>query len=61
MNPKLVRAYRKLVPLLMAGALLQSPSCSLDTAALASGLVTSVANSFITNLVFGLFNVGTGF
>lgn len=61
MYQKFVRACRKSAPVVAAGVLLQAGSCAIDPATLASDLVTSVANSFITNLVFGLFNVGTGF
>ena len=61
MDRKLVRAYRKFMPVLAAGVLLQTGGCAFDFPTLVSGLATSVANSFITSLVYGLFNVGTGF
>ncbi|GEM_PF-1559748 len=61
MSRKLVRSYRRVLPVLAAGVLLQTGGCAFDLSTLVSGLTTSVANSFITNLVYGLFNVGTGF
>ena len=61
MGRKLIRFARHVMPVLAAGTLLQSSGCSLDVSSLAAGLTTSIANSFITNLIFGLFNVGTGF
>ena len=48
---------RKLAPVLAAGMLLQAGGCEFNTSELAAGLVTSIANSVLTNLVFGVFNL----
>lgn len=48
---------RRLAPLLGAGVLLQATGCEFNGSAIASGVLTSIANSFITSIVFGLFNI----
>ena len=47
----------RISPLLGAGILLQTGACTLDTNAIVTGLATSVANSLISSIVFGAFNV----
>ena len=56
-NP-MTKVMRKISPWLAAGVLLQAGSCSVDTTTLATGLVQSLANALISDLIFGLFNVG---
>lgn len=48
---------RRVSPLLGAGILLQTGACTLDTNAIVTGLATSIANSLISSIVFGAFNV----
>jgi len=48
---------RRTAPPLGAGMLLQTGGCPIDTTTLAAGLLTSIANSLISNIVFGAFNV----
>lgn len=57
MSRELQRLGRRILPFLGAGILLQTGGCAVDFSTLAAGLATSVANSFVSNLVFGLFNV----
>ncbi len=52
---------RKLSPLLGAGLLLQAGSCAIDPAAVTQGLLSSILNQLIAGVVFGLFNIPTGF
>lgn len=54
---RLHRLARRTAPLLGAGMLLQTGGCTVDTTAIFSGLVTSIANSLISSIVFGAFNV----
>ncbi len=49
---------RRTAPLLGAATLLQAGGCSTDLNNLAAGLVTSIANSLLSSLVLGVFNVG---
>jgi hypothetical protein len=48
---------RRTFPLLSAGVLVQTGGCAIDTDTIINGLVTSIANSLISSLVFGAFNV----
>lgn len=48
---------RKASPLFGAGILLQTGGCLIDQNAIISGLVTQIANSLISSIVFGAFNV----
>ncbi len=48
---------RKMAPALSAGFLLQANGCTIDTNAIAEGVVTAVVNNLISNIVFGIFNV----
>ena len=58
MSQRINRMFRRFAPVLGAGMLLQAGGCNLDINTLAAGLVTSIANNLITNLVFGAFNLG---
>jgi hypothetical protein len=51
------RAY----PWLSAGVLLQTGGCNFNFNELLAGLTTSIVNALITDIVFGVFNVGAGF
>jgi len=57
MTMRMNRVLRRVAPLLSAGVLLQAGGCAFDTNTLVLGLLTSIAQSIITDLVFGLFNV----
>ena len=59
MSQRINRMFRKIAPVLGAGMLLQTGGCNLDINTLTAGLVTSIVNNLITNLVFGSFNLGT--
>ena len=48
---------RKTAPILTAGFLLQAGGCSFDPNSIAQGLLTAIANSLVSNLVFGIFNI----
>jgi len=48
---------RKAGALLAAGYLLQASGCAVDTTTLVGGLVTAIANSLISDVVYGLFNI----
>jgi len=48
---------RRIVPVLGMGMLMQGGGCALDTNALTAGLATYIANSLISSLVFGSFNL----
>jgi len=54
------RFVRRVAPMLAAGCLFQASGCALDGGQLAQGLLTTILNSLISSLVFGLFNVPTG-
>ena len=58
----MTNAYRcftkRLAPILAAGMLLQASSCALDTAALTTGLVNTIASNIISSLEFGTLGVG---
>jgi len=54
------RFLRRLSVFCSAGILLQAGACNVDTNELAAGLLTSIVNTFITSVVFGAFNLGTG-
>ncbi len=55
---------RKAAPVLGAGLLLQAGGCTIDTSGITAGLLTTIANSLISSVVYGVFNVpmsGYGF
>ena len=54
---RLYSLTRRVSPLLGAGILLQTGGCVIDTNAIFSGLLTSIANNLISSFVFGAFNV----
>ncbi len=54
---KVRSGFRKVAPLLSAGVLFQAAGCNFDSATLVNGLVSSVLNSIVTDLVFGVFNL----
>ncbi len=54
----LQRLARKSYPFLAAGMLLQAGSCTIDPNTLAAGLSQSIVNTFVADLIFGIFNVG---
>lgn len=58
MTDLITRNLRRCYPWLAAGTLLQVGGCMIDTNALAAGLVQSIVNTFIADLIFGVFNVG---
>ena len=51
--------YRKVVPLLAGGMLLQAGGCGLDTNTLVSGWLTTIATDIISGFVFRNFNLMT--
>ena len=48
---------RRMVPVVSAGYLFQTPGCAVDTNAPFASLATSIANQFISSIVFGAFNL----
>ncbi len=58
MNKRMNRIFRRMASVLAAGMLFQQGGCTLDLNSIATGLVTSIANNLITDLVFGALNVG---
>jgi hypothetical protein len=48
---------RRAAALLTAGVLLQTGGCNFDLTTLASGLLTSIANTLLTTYVSGAFNL----
>lgn len=58
MTRRLQKLTRKSYPLLAAGILLQTGGCTVDLNTLVSGLATSIVNTFVADLIFGIFNVG---
>lgn len=57
MKSPIRRMYRRVVPLISAGVLLQATGCMINTDELAQGLLTSVVNAIIADFVFGAFGV----
>ena len=57
MTKRMYSIARRVVPLLGAGMLLQAGGCTFDNNALLTGLVTTIANNFISSYVFGSFNL----
>ena len=58
MTQAMNRSMRRIQIWLAAGTLLQLGGCVVDPTALAAGLFQSIINTFVADLVFGLFNVG---
>lgn len=58
MTDRIKRLYRLAVPILSAGILMQAGSCAFDPRTVASGLLTSVANSVVSTFVFNAFGLG---
>jgi len=54
---RLTHAFRRLVPLLGAGMMLQASSCQLNTSEIAASLTVSFLNNLIASYVFGAFNL----
>ncbi len=47
--------FKRITPFFAAGMLLQASGC--DVAGTVSGLATSIANTLISNFVFGIFGL----
>lgn len=61
MGRMLMSMGRRLSVLASGCLMLQMGGCAFDTANLASGLLTSIGSTLISNLVFGAFNLPTSF
>ena len=57
MTKRVQLIFRRVAPVLSAGLLIQAGGCSVDTSSLAGGLLASIANSLVSNFVFGAFNL----
>jgi len=55
MTKRMNTLFKRISPFFAAGIMLQATGC--DLAGTTSGLVTSLANSLITNFVFGIFGL----
>lgn len=60
MKSPLRRLYRRAVPILSAGVLLQATGCMITADEIAQGLLTSAVNAIIADFVFGAFGVPIG-
>ena len=57
MTHRWVRLARRCSPLVAGGFLLQANGCALGSNELVEGLILSLANTLIADLVFGFFSV----
>lgn len=57
---RVTKLARRVAAISTAGILLQAGGCALDLNTLTTGLLTSITNSLLTDIIFGLLNVSTG-